>query len=326
MSTPSDLQSNSNPTSHPTSKPSTRVPSRFDQLGYRATQLLHYPLVDRYRKMAEAAASKTADQVVNCTEIRAVGLRRTGNHAVLNWIASQQAGAFFHLNNVAAGTNPYRYKRDNLRRYHPGHDKMVERYGQQAKGKFVKRDCLIHSYEDWALWQVTQRKFERNRSLYLGKSARQIDMLILRDPFNLFASRLKKGYIQTKAAGASMVEVWLEYAREFVEESHYLQAERIFVNYNRWFAEEDYRRHLSARLGLNFSDEALAQVPEFGGGSSFRGTQVNGRSLDITNRWQAFSDDPTYRVLFENEAVWAYSEQIFGHIPGTESLRDCAIA
>ena len=246
-----------------------------------------------------------------------MGLRRTGNHAVLNWIMSQQAGEVFHLNNVAPGTNPYRYKRDNLRRYYPEYFKMAAVYDQQAKGAFLQRDCLIHSYEDCGLKQVTQRRFERNRSLYLGRSAQRLELLILRDPFNLFASRLKRGYVSTRRRKTSMGDLWLEYAREFLGESQHLGKNRVCVNYNRWFQEVDYRRQLAERLGLAFSDAGLDEVTAFGGGSSFAGTQVNGRSLDVLNRWQAFADNPTFRSLFENEEIWTYSERIFGPIPGT---------
>ena len=50
---------------------------------------------------------------------------------------------------------------------------------------------LIYSYEDFPLDQVASDKFEHNHDLYLGKSAIRYDLLIIRDPFNLFASRLK---------------------------------------------------------------------------------------------------------------------------------------
>lgn len=58
-----------------------------------------------------------------------------------------------------------------------------------------------------------------------------------------------------------------------------------------------------------------------GGGSSFDGKQFDGQatSMNVLNRWQKFCDNPQYKIFF-NQEVWEYSEQIFGHIPGTESL------
>lgn len=298
----------------------TQVPSRFSQLSFRATQLLIYPMQDWQRGLAQRSQPQ---ETINQKEIRAVGMRRTGNHAIITWIERQQPGTVCHLNNVAAGTSPYRHKADNLRRYHPEHSKMAAVYRQQAKGNLVKRDCLILSYEDWGLPQVTQPRFERNRTLYLGKSAQRFDVLILRDPFNLFASRLKQNFVETKAEATSMVEMWLEYAKEFVGESSYLQPDRVCINYNRWFTDVSYRQGLADQLGLVFSDAGLKHVPHLGGGSSFSGTRHSGQacSLDVINRWQHFADDPAFRQLFQNQALWHYSAQIFGDIPGTEALR-----
>lgn len=299
------------------SKRPTRVPGRLANLGYRARQLLVYPIEDGYRR----AASKGLGEIANQKEIRMVGLRRTGNHAILNWIRSQQPGEIGFLNDVAAGQNPYRYKSENLRRYYPEHSKMAAVYRRQSMGEFERRDCLIYSYEDWSLRRIAHKRFERNRALYVGRSGRRFDLLILRDPFNLFASRLKQGFWTTKVAGVSMVDLWLEYAREFLGESDYLGKDSVCVNYNRWFAQADYRRALAARLEIPFSDAGLDKVTGFGGGSSFDGVGVKGRSLKVNNRWQTFAEDPKFAALFENDDIWTYSERIFGPIAGTERLR-----
>lgn len=296
----------------------TRVPSRLEHLLHSATETLIYPLEDGWRRRTSTVSKK-----INHKEIRVVGMRRTGNHALLTWIEHQISGDVYHLNNVRAGANPYRYKANNLLRYHPEHRKMAQAYRRQAKGELVERDCLLYSYEDWGLPQITHPRFERNRELYLGRATECFDVLILRDPFNLFASRLKKGYVPTKDRNRSMVDMWLEYAREFLRESQFLTRNVICINYNRWFADKNYRHQLANRLGLPFSDAGLTVVPNLGGGSSFEGTQLNrqAREMDVTNRWQQFAKEPAFRQIFENAAIWHYSQRIFGEIPGTEKLR-----
>ncbi len=311
-----------------THKQPTQVPGRLDQLAFKAAQILWYPLSDWQRQLSQQMRSLLIDRasslkVINQKEIRVTGLRRTGNHAIIHWIEQQQLGHVRHLNNVAAGTNPYRHKANNLRRYHPEHHKMAEVYWRQAKGNFVQRDCLIYSYEDWSLKKITQPRFERNRTLYLGNCAHRYDVLILRDPFNLFASRLKKGYVATKMKTVSMAQMWLEYAKEWVGEDQRLLGDRVLINYNRWFADTDYRRSLADQLDVPFSDSGLNKVSTLGSGSSFDGTALDGqaRKMNVTNRWRAFADDPAFRQLFQDEAIWHYSQQIFGHVPGTEVLR-----
>ncbi|MBE9064332.1 hypothetical protein [cf. Phormidesmis sp. LEGE 11477] len=303
----------------------TSSPSRLSHLGFRAKEALIYPVQDWRRRRIQERTQPT--EIINQKEICLVGMRRSGNHAVLNWIRSQQPGDVCLLNNVAAGTNPYRYKSDNLRRYHPEHHKQAEVYRQQASGNLIKRDCLIYSYEDWSLRQIIQPRFERNRDLYVGKSGKSFELLVLRDPFNLFASRLKQNFVATKARKLPMVEMWLEHAREFVGESGYLKRNRICISYNRWFSNMDYRRSLADQLDIPFSDAGLENISAFGGGSSFDGTgddsRLSGRAsaLDVTNRWRQFADDPRFQSLFASEALWHYSTQIFGELPGTDSLQ-----
>jgi hypothetical protein len=192
-----------------------------------------------------------------------------------------------------------------------------------VKGDFSEKDCLILSYEDYSIPQVANDFFEKKHDLYLGKSEKRFDVLILRDPFNLFASRLRSG--RTEMSGSklkSLLDVWIEYAREYLGETNYLQNEKVLVNFNKWFAERDYRKSLAEKLGLDFSDQAVNQVTSFGRGSSFDGTKFDGnpQKMDLLGRWRTLSENPEYLQLVRNEEVRLYSEMIFGHIPGTEAL------
>ncbi len=302
---------------------SIRLSSQLQRLWFQSADTLSYPLHDVWRRGQQVIALKgAANSIVNQKEIRVVGMRRTGNHAIISWIEHQLLGKYWHLNNIERGRNPYRRKADKLKRYHPEYAKMSQVYRRQGNGEFVHRDCLLYSYEDWSLAQIARGRVERNRALYLGKSAQCLDVLILRDPFNLFASRLKQGFVPTKDQRLSMVEMWLEYAKEFVGESHYLQRNLVCINYNQWFQSQDYRRKLASQIGVPFSDAGLTTVSDIGGGSSFDGTNLDGkaRSMDVTNRWRRYAKTPAFQALFESESVWRYSQQIFRDLPGTHEL------
>ena len=262
-------------------------------------------------------------EIINQKEIRFVGLRRTGNHAVINWIAQQEPGKVQHLNNLIPAENPFRYKYEHLRDYYPDHGKQAERYRQEAIGNFVKKDCLIYSYEDFSLPQIASKSFERKHDIYLGKTGKRYDILLLRDPFNLIASRLKSEMMGVRAKSQNVVELWIDYAKEFLGETNYLKLNKVCVNYNRWAGDQDYRREIAEQLELEFSDRGLYEVRKLGGGSSFDGVKFDGdaRKMDVLNRWKKFKDDPAYRQLVNNGELIAYSEKIFGHLPGTEELR-----
>ncbi len=265
-------------------------------------------------------------EIVNQKEIRVAGMKRTGNHAIINWVKSQHTGEVGFLNNVSANENPYRYKYENLQDNFPEHKWAIEHNRKQAQGNFIKRDCLIYSYEDFSLDKIASDKFEHNHDLYLGKSAIRYDILIIRDPFNLLASRLKTSYkvpdfLSVNSQNKTMIDLWIDYVKEYLGETNYLKHNKICINYNQWFTDIEYRRQIAEKLQMEFSDAGIDRVSGQGGGSSFEGKQFDGKatSMDVLNRWQKFCDDPQYKQFF-NQEVFEYSEQIFGNIPGTESL------
>jgi hypothetical protein len=286
----------------------------------KAMVLLDHQRQDWVRSRTQAAQFS---QVINQREIRIVGLRRTGNHAIITWVREQATGTDRHLNNLIPLENPFRYKYEHLRDYYPQYDKEAERYRQEAIGNFVAKDWFLYSYEDHDLGQITSPRFEQKHDLYVGHSEIRYDLLILRDPFNLFASRYKNNYLDVAAPGKSMVDLWIDYAKEFVNETNYLTHNKLCVSYNRWAMDKAYRQQIAEQLGLAFTDAGINKVGSWGGGSSFEGQAFRDRAreMDVTNRWKHFLDQPDYCALFQRPELWHYSEQIFGHIPGTEALR-----
>ena len=259
---------------------------------------------------------------INQKEIKVVGLRRSGNHGIIIWLRRHYQQKIWHLNNVSPFKNPYRQL------YHHYSDK--ERLKQEALGNFSPKECLIYNYENYTLESIVNSKCEKNHDLYLGKSANRYDLLILRDPYNMFAS-LRKGQLQTNNKNycktypknrESITQLWLNYAKEFLEETNYLQQKRVMVNYNQWVSNLDYRKSISQELDLNFCDAGFNVVKNYGGGSSFDGTKFNAKAdkMDVLNRWQEFVNDEEYRKMFNKEII-EYSQKIFGYIEGTEALK-----
>ena len=248
---------------------------------------------------------KPFGKIVNQKEIRVVGLKRTGNHAIINWLRQQHSGEVWHLNNVIPRKNPYLW----LYGHYP-----KDRLKQEALGNFVVKDCLIYSYEDYRLEQVTHAECERSHDLYLGQSYIRYDLILLRDPFNLIASRLKKNCMAVKAPNCTVTQLWIEYAKEFLGETNYLTNNKICINYNRWFVDVEYRKQIASSLKMEFSDKGIERVKSEGGGSSFDGTKFNGKAsqMDVLNRYKLFEDDPEYQFLVNNEELIEYSRKIFG--------------
>ena len=276
-----------------------------------------YLFDDIKRFLLKAFSSK---DIINQKEIRVIGLKRSGNHGIITWIRRHYNEYVRHLNNVSPLKNPYRqlyehYPKDELKR--------------EAKGIFSKKECLIYNHENYTLESITNHTFEKKHDLYLGKSHTRYDLLILRDPYNLFASILKGqrnqnkfNYIYTHPKNQKTIaELWLDYAKEFLGETNYLKHNRVMVNYNQWFSEQDYRRNISTKLGLDFNDTGFNIVKKYGNGSSFNGTEFDNKvsKMDVLNRWQELIGDDEYRKMFNKEII-EYSQKIFDHIEGSEDL------
>jgi hypothetical protein len=286
----------------------------------KAQRIFTHTTEDTYRWIFKRSSWST---VINEHEIRIVGMRRTGNHAVFEWIKAQAEGEIQSLNNLEVNVNPYRYKYEKLRDYYPQHKWVMGKLKPPAKGNFSQRDWLFYSYEDHDLEKIGSPFFEFMHDLYLGKSRKRIDLLVLRDPFNLFASRLKSEMVPIKNPQKNAVQLWTEYAQEFLDETQKLTQKKVCVNYNRWFQDRDYREQIAQLLDIPFTDAGINNVSGCGGGSSFEQRNYVGKAqeMPVLERWKQYADHPAYLSMFRNnEQLFHYSEKIFGPIPGTEQL------
>ncbi|MBE9114821.1 hypothetical protein IQ249_02820 [Lusitaniella coriacea LEGE 07157] len=310
------------------------MPSNLIDALRRTKRDLIYSFEDTVRIIEQNFLSSKSE-IINQKAIRIVGLKRSGNHAIINWIRKQEGGNVWYLNNLRPQQNPYRYLDEHYPR---------EKWEKEAKGNLTKKDCLIYSYENCELSKIIDSDFEEKHELYLGKSAERYDVLILRDPFNMLASMLhnhkkqiqqqgqitknyfqgKNRYGRDKKGGEELISLWIDYAKEFLGETNFLNHNKVVISYNSWFSSEDYRKELSQKLKLNFSDRGKNEVKDFGGGSSFEGLKLDGTAvtMDVLNRWKTLIDNPQYRALLDNRELVQYSEKIFGHIPDTEKLRE----
>ena len=172
--------------------------------------------------------------IVNQNEIRIIGLKRSGNHAISNWMMKQMKGNRFYINDVGVNENPYREKYEAWVRSNC--QKNQERLKQESLGNFTQKDYLVYSYEDYELKRITNPLFASQHDLYFGKTNRRYDVLVLRDPFNLIASRLKKGSFNSqeclgvKNPNITAIDLWIAYAKEWLGETQYLKYNKVAVN------------------------------------------------------------------------------------------------
>lgn len=221
-------------------------------------------------------------------EILIYGLRRTGNHAITNWILGQLNGKVIYLNDVWPN-DPYK--------------------GLESKDTFDNGvlDFSVVSFEDYNL-QIL-KKIRPKNSIRIDNSMK---ILILRDPFNLYASRLKSG-MKTPAhfCGLNLRQLYLQYSREFAFKTKILGKDKIIISYNQWKISKSYRKSISKKLGLEFNDRGLNLVTGQGGGSSFDGMSKKGQNLKTELRYKLFLSNPSFINWFKNSDILDFSRRHF---------------
>lgn len=202
------------------------------------------------------------------------GLKRCGNHAILNWVKAQ--GVFRHFNDIIPLTLILKGRHTPLPIL--PYKKWVRTYRARIKHPYTWKQLmsrnvsLIASLEDHDLSVVP----------FTEPPANTRYILILRDPVNCFASRIRKGTTLVNPVYPTTyndqmkhtVALWKQHAREFLGETRLLP-QPLCIYYNAWVSSPEYRKHLASQLGFQFTDAGFLQVPDTGRGSSFDGTAYN---------------------------------------------------
>jgi len=258
----------------------------------------------------------------NDLEIQFFGLRRSGNHGVIAWIAQQYAEPIVFLNDVDPFKDPFTtFALGKIPNAVP-----ERRLAPEATEELrtAHKNLLLISYEDLKLHELEGNALLPERAQWLGESRQVRRVLLLRGFYNWFASRIRliekrsePGTDLTKRA-RSMVRMWIAYAREFAGETAYLGEGVERVSFTQWVKDDAYNTALLERLGIPVTNLPRAIVPTTGGGSSFGNTAFSNEEdvKSLFERWKHLLA-PEYAgvrdVLKERHAeIDAYNQKIFG--------------
>ena len=182
------------------------------------------------------------------------GLRRSGNHAILEWL----------IQNIGGPENRNIIK----------HRRII----QCGRAVYINEANTYASHKDIEL-DVTfcQSAFENTiiayedvpTNYYLSNTSNSQKIVILRDIFNLFSSRYKyknkhpeeiARYMTSMRIDEKAIEVWKEHAN----------SDALIILFEKWIESKEYRDSICKRLGIPNHD-ITDTMTEFGEGSSFTG-------------------------------------------------------
>lgn len=226
-----------------------------------------------------------------------LGVRRSGNHAIINWLIdcfpkesvlsiNSADPAFFRIVDERVSIDRNRYGAIHVSDQHR---------------------VLIVSYEnlDPALVPVAHNAQIANRAHTI---------FVLRDLANTAASIVRgaKDYpsFSYRFRVLDFPAVWCRYARLLLAGESSVTP----VLFNRWFADPSYRANILAKLDIARVDGRVDAVSSYGGGSSFDGLARDGNasSMSVLSRWREMEDDQLFQflILAEQEAI-ELSERLF---------------
>lgn len=227
-------------------------------------------------------------------EIFVLGLQRSGNHAIIAWLvdALSDRGQVYIFDDFF---NPVALA-----------DREPQRLLPETKTVIVNvEDCTVADSKEQLDRAVA------DGYLPIGRDPTPTLVVILRDPFNLFASRgAFQQQCQLGNVSKAAIACWKDHARWS------LDGGAIF--YNQWCKSAFYRDRIAAHFGCTSNDLTIDRVPQSAGGSSFDGMTFDGSAaaMQTEQRWHWFRqhcpewqtiDDPEVheltRVLFPE--VWA---------------------
>ncbi|MFY0596856.1 MAG: hypothetical protein JXQ85_10535 [Cognatishimia sp.] len=266
--------------------------------------------------MSEAAQKTLVDALgfQPGVTLRTYGMRRSGNHAIINWLLRNAADGSVFFNNCVVG-RPARRTWRSL--------EVNNKWVNVEEGSPITP--LTSVAGDGALVVVSYEDFSPDPEEGFGGITRDLDtenvtheVLLYRNFMNWAASLLRK--LQSNEAYDTLVCLRimmssLDKYREMLELVANAKAiGAVPVNYDRWIARPLYRERVLQALGLPLKDNSLGKVQRYGGGSSFQKDAVRAEELNADQRWLEMANDGSFQIILlaasQDEALLALLRQL----------------
>jgi hypothetical protein len=206
--------------------------------------------------------------------------KRSGHHAIIDWILSQFIGIRAHhnfANKRASG---------GILDCCDSHWASVPNGEASGKLRAVTinlENSLVATPEDLDL--LVRRCTEAFPCV-----SRLWVLIVVRDSYNNFASCYQRVVVGVKPVSSWRTEIWENHAELFLRAQDISQRGIVAVPiaFNQWFSDLETRQAIATALSVDTFVPALQRVSHFGSGSSFDGFSFDHRASDmrVLERWK----------------------------------------
>jgi len=192
-----------------------------------------------------------------------------------------------------------------------------EEIKKELEGDYQPKKLLIVTVEGSEFPRDVEKVNSESGVWARGDSKVLYNVLVIRDPFNLEASRIKGG------SEPFPIEQHIAHLKEYLRLTGNLQVNAVSISFNAWVLSEEYRRKLGQALSLEGEYwHPYQRIPAEGSGSSFSGFIYQGRASDMSvlDRWQNYKNHPRLKALAANEELMDLVKQVFGYQQAMEVI------
>jgi hypothetical protein len=219
------------------------------------------------------------------------GIRRSGTHAVANWIMSHFSTGFY-INDITSYSRKFiKLQSDTL----PSHKNICKKTNIKDNPNIIIIG-IENEIDDIDLINNTLDNYSKLSNINNIKN-----IILIRNYFNLAASHIKAW--PNKNYHFGLADHWKKYINLAQKNQYDL------VVYDNWL-DHDYRNNLAKTLGFVNKDLGLEEITKYGGGSSFGDTYPSAEKLK--NRWKHMINNKQYIDVVKNFKYWEDYINIFG--------------
>lgn len=221
--------------------------------------------------------------------LRVYGMRRSGNHAILDaFLRNAPGGNAVFFNNCKRAQDPVGTYRSlevrgagtPVKSDAPLADRLA--YAGRRPLTLVSVEDAMPGAKATAIWHENERP-----------------VLIYRSFLNWAASLLQKIKGNARYGPVERMRIMTQACRTYGAALRLVAepGDILPVLYDRWVASETYRGDILAALDLPHGDLSLGSVQRYGGGSSFQSEARVPEDLDSDRRASALANDPEFCVF-----------------------------
>lgn len=228
----------------------------------------------------------------------APSLKRSGHHAVIDWILNQFSGLSSYYN--------YANK-------HPAVELLDRCDSRWVSSLDIPCNPWIKAaginFENLSIDKILAEGFLEECRMSFPYAGCQWFLLVLRDAYNNFAS------CEMRKPGTWDGQLWKSYAHLFLADDSNLGIPMVKINFNRWFSDVSYKHSLANVLSCDTFQPAQERVSHFGDGSSFSKLCFDGSAsrMKVNDRWRQIPRELKVRMRIEmDDSIHRLNSLIFG--------------